>query len=94
MVSVEYFSKTKNYSAAVNVLNKIVGLTKNDDMKLLAGVKKAELLLESGKYYESINSYDEVAQTGSYNFYGTIAINKLNSMKWDRKNREVLKEFL
>jgi len=94
MVSVEYFSKTKNYSAAVNVLNKIVSSTKNEDMKLLAGVKKAELLLETGKYFESVNAYDEVAKTGPYNFYGTVAINKLNSMKWDRKNREVLKEFL
>jgi len=94
MVCADYFSKTKNYSAAVNVLNKIVSSTKNEDMKLLAGVKKAELLLKTGKYYESVNAYDEVAKTGPYNFYGTVAINKLNSMKWDRKNTKILKEFL
>ena len=94
MISADYFSKAKNYSAAVNVLNKIVSSTKNEDMKLLAGVKKAELLLKTGKYYESINAYDEVAKTGPYNFYGTVAINKINSMKWERKNTEILKEFL
>ena len=33
-------------------------------------------------------------KTGTYNFYGTVAMNKLNSMKWDRKNKKMLKEFL
>ena len=94
MVSVDYFSKTTNYPAAINVLKKIECSTKNEDMKLLAGLKKAELLLKTGKYYESINAYDDVAKTIPYNFYGMVATNKLNSMKWERKNREVLKEFL
>ena len=83
MVSVEYFSKTKNYPAAVNILNKIVSSTKNEDMKLLAGVKKAEFLHKTGKYNESINAYDDVANMGPYNFYGTLAINKLNSREVD-----------
>ena len=72
----------------------LISQTKNEDMKLLAGVKKAELLIKTGNYYESVNAYDEVAKTGPYNFYGMVATNKLNSMKWERKNREVLKEFL
>ncbi len=94
MVCADYFSEAKNYSAAVNVLNKIMSSTKNDDMKLLAGVKKAELIFKTGKYYESVNAYNEVAKTGPNNFYGTVAINKLSSLEWDRKNKEMLKEFL
>ncbi len=94
LLIVNYLHETKNYSAAVNILKKIEDTTKSKDVKLIAGLKISEILLESDKYDDSIKQYEEVANKGPYNFYGNYAISKLNDMKWNLKNSETIKEFL
>lgn len=89
-----YLTRTENYDAAINVLDKIENTTQDKDIRLMAGVSMADLMRVSKNNEAAIKKYTEISEKGPYNFYGSVAINKLNDIKWRTLNSPLIKEFL
>jgi len=94
MFIADYLYKSQNYKAAINVLERVQDISRNDDIRFLAGITIGDILTVWGKSEMAVETYREIAEKGPYNFYGSLAISKMEDIKWNAANEQIINEFL